>query len=181
MTRRRVTGLLVPLEAAVPLVEPWLHLVPETSRELPPHVTVLWPFLPPDEVDAAVEDELAALFAAEEPFDVLLGGFGSFPDAFYLTPAPAARFRALTELVWGRWPECPPFAGAFDEVVPHLTVALDPDAPSIVEMERAIGPRLPLAARAERVLLAEEGEDGVSRLRCAFALGADGRAGGGAR
>jgi len=36
MIRRRVTGLLVPIEATVPLVEPWLHLVPQTSRDLLP-------------------------------------------------------------------------------------------------------------------------------------------------
>jgi len=172
MIRRRVTGLLVPLEAVVPLVEPWLHLVPETSRDLPPHVTALWSFLPPDDVDAAVEAELAALFAGAEPFDVLFTGFGSFPDAFYLTPEPMARFRELTGLVWRQWPECPPFAGAFDEVMPHLIVALDPDETAIAGMERAIGPRLPLAARAERVLLVEEGEDGVYRPRREFALGA---------
>ena len=178
MMRRRGTGLLVPLESAAPLVAPWLHLVPEAFRHVPPHVTVLWPFLPPDEVDAAVEDQLAALFAGEEPFDALLTGFGSFPDAFYLTPEPAARFHALTELVWRQWPECPPFAGAYDEVVPHLTVALDPDEAALAGMARALAPRLPLAARADRVLLAEEGADGVYRLRRAFALGAGGRTGG---
>ena len=32
-------------------------------REVPPHVTVLWPFLEPDAVDHAVERDLGALFA----------------------------------------------------------------------------------------------------------------------
>ncbi|MEO6088378.1 MAG: 2'-5' RNA ligase family protein, partial [Umezawaea sp.] len=31
-------------------------------------------------------------------------------------------FRALTELVWRRFPECPPYGGAYPDVVPHLTV-----------------------------------------------------------
>lgn len=171
MTRRRATGLVVPLEAVRPLTEPWRHLLPENARELPPHVTVLWPFLSPDHVDDAVEARLAALFSAAEPFDVRLTAFGSFPDAFYLTPEPAAPFTELTRLVWQEWPECPPFAGAFDEVVPHLTVALDPDAAALAALIAAVAPRLPLAARGERVLLFEESDDGMYQPRRWFGLG----------
>lgn len=40
----------------------------------------------------------------------------------WLAPEPAEPFRALTELVWHRFPECPPYGGVHPDVVPHLTV-----------------------------------------------------------
>ena len=133
---------------------------------------MLWPFLAPDDVDDEVEARLAALLAAVEPFEVQLTSFGSFPDAFYLTPKPATPFAELTRLVWREWPECPPFGGAFDEVAPHLTVALDPDAAALAALTAAVAPQLPLAARADRVLLFEEAEDGMYQPRRWFGLGA---------
>jgi 2'-5' RNA ligase len=178
VSRRRTTGLVVPLEEARPLVERWLYRTPELSRDVPPHVTVLWPFLEPDAVDHAVERDLAALFAGVAAFDVLLSAVGHFPDAVFLSPEPEAAFVSLTRLVWREYPECPPFAGAYDDIVPHLTVALDPTEADREVLAREMPPHLPLRARAREVLLFEEGEDGVYRPRREFALGASvGRAG----
>jgi len=88
VSRQRTTGLVVPLEAARPLVERWLYRIPELSRDVPPHVTVLWPFLEPDVVDHAVERHLESLFAGAAAFDVSLGAVGHFPDAVFLSPEP---------------------------------------------------------------------------------------------
>ena len=41
----------------------------------------------------------------------------------YLAPEPAAPFVALTEAVGAEFPGFPPYGGAFDEVVPHLTIS----------------------------------------------------------
>jgi 2'-5' RNA ligase len=181
VSRRRTTGLVVPVEAARPLVERWLYRIPALSRDVPPHVTVLWPFLEPDAVDHAVERDLGALFAGVAAFDVSLGAVGNFPDAAFLSPEPAAAFVRLTELVWRQYPECPPFAGAYDDIVPHLTVALDPSEVDRQAIARELAPRLPLRTRACTVLLFDEGEDGVYRPRREFALGAgtSGQAGAG--
>ena len=40
----------------------------------------------------------------------------------YLAPSPAAPFRQLTHELFRRFPEHPPYGGAFDDVVPHLSV-----------------------------------------------------------
>jgi len=181
VSRRRTTGLVVPLEAVRPLVERWLHLIPALSQDVPPHVTVLWPFLEPDAVDHAVERRLEALFAGAPAFDVSLGAVGSFPDAAFLSPEPSAPFVRLTELVWHEYPECPPFAGAYDDIVPHLTVALDPTEADREVIARELAPLLPVRTQAREVLLFDEGDDGVYRPRRTFALGAraGGRAGAG--
>jgi hypothetical protein len=171
MSRLRSSGLIVPVEAARELVAPWLDLVPASSRELPPHVTALWPFLPADGLDAALEGRLGAFLSGLPAFDFALTRVGGFADVVFLAPEPAERFVALTRALWDEWPECPPFGGAYDEVVPYLTVALDPAPGQRREIETVVAPLLPLAARAAEVLLVEEDEGGTLVVRRRFTLG----------
>jgi len=171
MTRHLTSGLIVPVEAARELVAPWLDLVPAAGRDLPPHVSALWPFLPPDALDDAVERELEALLADVAPFDFTLARVSGFTDVSTLAPEPAEPFVALTRLLWGEWAECPPFGGAYDEIVPHLTVAMDPSPAQREAIRTSLTGRLPIAARADAVLLVAEAEDGVWRVRRRFALG----------
>lgn len=171
MSRMRSSGLIVPVEAARELVAPWLDLVPAISRELPSHVTALWPFLPADGLDAALENRLSALLSGLPAFDFALTRVGGFADVVFLAPEPAGPFVALTRALWDEWPECPPYGGAYDEVIPHLTVALDPSPEKRREIETVVAPQLPLAARAGSVLLVEEDEGGALVVRRRFALG----------
>ena len=175
MTRRPASGLIVPVEAARNLVAPWLELVPSTSRDLPPHVTVLWPFLPAEEVDEAVERELEALLADVAPFGFALTHVSGFTDVAILAPEPAEPFVALTELLWHEWPECPPFGGAYEEIVPHLTVAMDPTPAQRETIRETLASRLPVVATADSVLLIAEVGDGVVLERRRFALGGHAR------
>jgi hypothetical protein len=172
VTGRRGSGLIVPFAAARDLVAPWLDLIPQASRQLPPHVSALQPFVPADALDAALERELEKLLAGYPAFEVALTRVGTFADVVFLAPVPAGPFAELTQLLWREWPECPPFGGAYDEVAPHLPVALDPTPTQRREIEAALTPRLPLAMRADAVLLVEEDAAGVLRERRRFALGA---------
>lgn len=45
------------------------------------------------------------------------------PGVVYLAPKPAALFIAFTQAVVERWPEHQPYGGAYEEIIPHLTVA----------------------------------------------------------
>jgi len=171
VTRHRSSGIIVPVEAARPLTDAWAGLLPAPNRALPPHVTALWPFLPAEAVDEGVEREIEALVAGAAAFDFALARLSEFPDVVFLSPEPTEPFVALTRLLWRRWPECPPFGGAYPEIVPHLTVALDPDPTTRQAIARTLTERLPLVARAESVLLIEEDADGVLRERRRFALG----------
>jgi hypothetical protein len=168
------TGLIVPVEAARPLLAPWLQRLPAAGRSLPPHVTALWPFLPVDAMDETVERRLAALLAGVPAFTFALTRVAPLADAAVLVPEPAAPFAALTRLLWNEWPEYPPFGGAYDDIAPHVVVAIDPAAADRAAIEAALAPSLPLAARATEVLLVEETPSGALRERRRFALGGRG-------
>lgn len=170
MSRPPSTGLIVPVEAAHPLLAPWLERLPAAGRSLPPHVTALWPFLPVDAVDEAVERRLEGLLAGVPAFTFTLTRVASLADAAVLVPEPAAPFTALTRLLWDEWPECPPFGGAYDDVAPHVVVAIDPSASDRAAIEAALAPRLPLEARAADVLLVEETPSGALQARRRLAL-----------
>ena len=49
---------------------------------------------------------------------------GRFPGVVWLAPEPAEPFIALTELLAAAFPDHPPYEGAHDEIVPHLTLGL---------------------------------------------------------
>jgi len=96
--------------------------IPRARRELQPHVTVLWPFLPARRLDRAALDRLAGALASRRAFRASFSTIGHFPGVVYLAPDDPAPFVALTEAVAAAWPEHPPYEGAYDEVVPHLTI-----------------------------------------------------------
>ena len=170
MSRPLSTGLVVPVEAAAALLAPWTSTLPAAGRALPPHVTALWPFLPVEAFDATVERRLAELLAGVPAFTFALTRVAELADAAVLLPEPAAPFRALTRLLWDEWPECPPFGGAFDDVAPHVVIALDPPASAREAIEKALAPRLPLPCRATELLLVEETPSGPLRERRRFTL-----------
>jgi hypothetical protein len=80
-----------------------------------------------------------------------------FPVSLYLAPDPDAPFAALTDAVYRAFPDHPPFAGKFDVVVPHVTVAHGDDA-LLCEIEVELRIALPptgVAARCAEVVLIE--------------------------
>ena len=110
-------------------------------------MTILFPFLDTAELDEAAVADLISGFPA---FDFELDRVERFPDgATWLRPVPSEPFVDLTAAVWRRWPECPPYEGAFDEVIPHLTLSVTP-----IDIQL----QLPIAARAREVTLLEQDE-----------------------
>jgi hypothetical protein len=144
----RRTALIAAIPAAAGYYSP--------GNGVPAHVTVLFPFLPPEEIDEA---SLEALFARFRAFDVTFDRLERFEDGTpWLHPSPSAPFVDLTSAVWQRWPGHPPYEGAHDEPIPHLTVTTTEVA-------------LPFSARVDEVTLIEEREeDGAWVTRRAFAL-----------
>jgi 2'-5' RNA ligase len=157
----RRTALIVPVPEAEPAVGP-LRLAHDGSAALgvPAHVTVLFPFAAPEDVD---EEALGALFARFPAFDFALERIERFDTGLvWLAPRPSLPFADLTDAVWQRWPQFPPYEGAHDELIPHLTVS---EQPIDVQLE------LPIACRAHEVVLIEEQElDGRWTARRAFPL-----------
>ena len=108
--------------------------------------------------ESAIADVLAP-FAA---FDFQLYRVERFEDGTtWLHPEPSAPFAELTNAVWERWPECPPYGGVHDIVVPHLTIASTP-----VDVDA----QLPIHCHAAEVQLLEEDDASVFRVRRSFPL-----------
>jgi 2'-5' RNA ligase len=146
--------LLAALEEAEPLVGYWRRRFDSSaSAGVPAHVTVLFPFLDIGHVDAPVIDELTMLIGERSPFTIRFDRCRRFPDALYLAPTPEQPFRALTEAVAARWPEAPPYAGQFAEIIPHLTVAHGQQPEVFDEVEAALAARLPVTANVSSVSL----------------------------
>jgi 2'-5' RNA ligase len=119
----------------------WATWDRSASIGVPPHVTILFPFLPADQLVPKIRRELAAIAATQAPFVVWFERVGHFRGVVYLAPEPAAPFIRLTNAFVGSFPEMPPYGGVFDDVIPHLTIA-----------ESDAAPLDGVAAAAERVL-----------------------------
>ena len=161
----------------VPEAEPFIskyrqRFDPPARRNVPAHVTVLYPFLAPAEIDDAVLQRLADIAAGVRAFDYRLKETRRFPVSLYLAPEPGVSFTALTDAVYRAFPGCPPFGGKFDVVGPHVTVAHG-DEPQLCEIEVALRVALPaagIAARCEEMVLIENSTGRWEPVRT-FALG----------
>lgn len=141
------TALMLPVPDAEPVVGQWREqFEPSAAYGMPAHLTVMFPFLTLDCIESDETDELRRLFAGARPIPVEFAAFGSFPEVLYLRPEPAAPLVELTARVARRWPEARPYSGAFDEVVPHLTVAVGVDDGRADDIRAQIGRALPLRA-----------------------------------
>jgi hypothetical protein len=123
---------------------------------VPAHVTVLFPFVESGDVD---EQEVVDLVARFSAFDFELDRVEHFEDGMpWLHPSPSAPFVDLTAAVFERWPDHPPYEGAHDEPIPHVTITRE-------DVEQ-----LPIRCRATEVWLIEEqgeepGASWATRLR----------------
>jgi 2'-5' RNA ligase len=121
---------------------------------VPAHVTVLFPFVPPDRLGPAVLDRLAAAVGSVPAFDVTfarLRWFGA--DLLWLAPERDHPFRALTAAVWREFPDHPPYGGSHDDPTPHVTVGNDAPVQVLQAAADAIQPRLPVRERITNVRL----------------------------
>jgi 2'-5' RNA ligase len=146
---------------------------PSARRNVPAHVTILYPFMAPAQVDAAVLAQLGEIAASIPRFEYRLAELRRFPVALYLAPRPDRGFAALTDAVYRAFPEYPPFEDKFPEVVPHVTVAHG-DEPLLCEIEVELRIALPaggVVARCHDVVLIDNSSGRWEEMRC-FALGA---------
>ena len=126
---------------------------------VPSHVTVLFPFFGPDDLDRAVRRELAAIATRHRPFRVRFERVGRWPSVAFLAPEPSEPFARLTRDVVERFPDYPPYEGAHAEVVPHLTVAENPNAP-LDEIAGAVEAALPFEHLVTSLAVLIETADG---------------------
>jgi 2'-5' RNA ligase len=154
------TALIVAVPEAEPLVGEWRAKHDWSAQHgVPAHITLLFPFMPADEVDEQVLVDLRGLFASQPAFTYRLARVARFPDVAWLAPEPSQPFEALIELIVSRYPDYPPYEGIHEVVIPHLTVA--EGGPELQdEVDVALTPSLPIEASAGQVMLIVEDDSG---------------------
>jgi 2'-5' RNA ligase len=153
------TALVVVVPEAEPAVA--VHraeLDAAAANGVPAHVTVVFPFLPPERLDDATVDDVAGIVATVHAFDLTLARVGWFADRVaWLAPEPAEPFRTLTLALWRRFPEAPPYGGLYPDVVPHLTIGHDAPLERLTAAADDVAASLPITARIEAVTLIARG------------------------
>jgi 2'-5' RNA ligase len=135
---------------------------------MPAHVTLLYPFAPSDDVDVRA---VTALAAATEPFAFELHEVDEWTDGVVcLAPLPAEPFVELTHRLTAEFPDYPPYAGAHDDVVPHLTVVHTDDPVTRADAAASVASSLPISCDANEIWLMHE-VNGRWRGHTLFPLG----------
>jgi 2'-5' RNA ligase superfamily protein len=167
------SGLLVEIAQAEPAVGLFRERLDSSARlGVPAHITVLYPFIPPAELDSAVLGQLERLFASIPRFAFRFDETGWFNhEVVWLAPSDPAPFRILTQRVVEAFPAYPPYGGDFEGITPHLTIGDSPPADSLREAEESIRPLLPIIGEVTAVsLITQEIPDGQFRQAAAFPL-----------
>jgi 2'-5' RNA ligase len=116
------------------------------------HITALGPFL--EDVDEPAAEVIAGIVGNISPFEFTLSELATFPNGIiHLVPDPVGPFRELTRRLVEAFPQCPPYAGQFREVRPHLTLDQRSDAISEASTLALLGDVLPARCVAERLEL----------------------------
>ncbi len=168
--------LVIPVPDAEPLVKPYRdQFDPGAALGVPAHITVLYPFIPPQQFTPGLFTRLARFFAECEPFEFTLAELRRFPAVLYLAPLPETPFRDLTQRVNTLFPEYPPYNGEFTDSIPHLTLAHLADRERLeqigIDFQNQHGNHLPLGVQATEVSLMDNAV-GAWQVRAAFRLGA---------
>lgn len=139
---------------------------------MPAHVTALFPFRPPSVIARAELERLATVAAATPRHRYALAGIDEFPGVIFLRLFPDEWFRQLTLTLFDAFPDCPPYGGAYPEVVPHLTIAQLKANESQTNLraiiDTAIATSLPVACEATSLSLFISDRDGYWQVAHRF-------------
>jgi 2'-5' RNA ligase len=140
------------------------------SVGVPAHVTIVFPFVPAGRLGPAVRRELAEIAGHQQPFEIRFDRVGQFPSVVYLAPDPVDPVKSLIASVVATFPDYPPYGGAHDVVIPHLTITESATAPLDLIATQATE-RLPFAHRVTSLEVLVEAPDGRWRPRWRLPLG----------
>jgi 2'-5' RNA ligase len=171
---RPQSGLIIEVPEAEPAVRCHRERLDASARlRVPAHITVLFPFMPPETIDTAALTQLGQLFAEVSRFQFRLyrtDWFGD--DVLWLAPRDPGPFRALTQRVFQAYPAFPPFEGQFDDVVPHLTIGHGHPLNDLRTAEDSVQAYLPIDACATAVtLITQQSAGGHWSKAAAFTIG----------
>jgi 2'-5' RNA ligase len=99
------------------------NFAPDVNMQGPAHITLFYPFVPPEEIPAT-SIILEALCRDVAPFKLTLDRYGRFEATHFLAPANPEPVLSLHQLLLTSFPNYLPYEGQHGEtLVPHLTLA----------------------------------------------------------
>lgn len=105
------------------------------GSQLPAHITLLYPFVPPGLIDATVP-KLRKLLEDCPPFELTLDKYGRFEGAIFLEPSDPEPVLRLYDLLAREFPEFPIYGGEHGlDLHPHLTLARSEDPAELASIE----------------------------------------------
>ena len=166
------SAVIIPVELPRPL-----HLVRNAgdvmaAHGVPPHVTILFPFIPPASLTPDVQTALAAIAASTPAFTARFERVERRDGIVWLVPDDQEPFLRLTGEVAARWPDHQPYGGVHPELIAHLTVVESHDLGALDEAERAATNAVPLDGAADELRVIAEDEAGGWRDCWRIPLGA---------
>jgi len=168
------SALIIPVPEVESLVRTWRErLDPSCTRGIPAHITVLFPFAHPADLDDELIQSLDEYFSRMNNFDFGFTSLAWFDDrVVYLEPNPDTVFRNMTRELLNQFPQYLPYGGKYDEPTPHLTVGDGAPINLLEEAAEDISQNLPIGVNARFAWLMTGGMGPNSwTLRHEFSLG----------
>ena len=154
------SSLLIPVPQADSVIGRFRYAHdPLAAAGVPAHITLIVPWVDPTSITAATLADLDEALADVEPFEFDLTHVDWFGRRIlWAAPEPSQPFVELISRLSQRY-GTPPWAGQFDEVVPHLTIAHAGPGGRVVSAAADVAVRLPLRCRADEVWVMVGGGD----------------------
>ena len=125
MMRKHETALVILVPEAERVVGVYRgRYDPSAADGIPPHITILYPFLAEEKLTDQVLKDLGTLFREHSQFDVTFPRIRPFQQSLWLDPEPVQPLCDLIEAVATRFPNCPPYGDVQLAIPPHLTTAI---------------------------------------------------------
>lgn len=166
--------ILIPVPQADPIVGKWREKYDKVALHgIPSHITLLFPFKNPTEVNEEVIYKLKIIFSKIKKFQFSLTEINTFPGVVFLEPQPKEKFVELTKEIVKYFPENPPYGGKYPSINPHLTIGQLNSSQDINQIKKEISSdiqsKLPIQAIAEEVwLMVEKNNEWSVKVKIPF-------------
>lgn len=142
---------------------------PSAQHGFPPHVSVIWPFIPPELITEETLQGLESFVGRFPKLDLVFHSTGHSPTGLYLRPEPREPLVQMILAAMKRYPDYPPYRVANYQPNPHVTIAHEKDPQKLKAIteafEREIEGFYPIRARVDKVWLLEEHGSGWKRMQ----------------
>jgi len=132
---------------------------PSAHFGFPPHMTILWPFMRPDQITEETETQLSRLFSSFRKFHIQFSKTGKSPTGKYLIPNPSDPIIKMISAAKKLFPDYPLYRDKDYQPNPHITIIheKDPEKLDLVsaKLDREIEKSFPIQTRVKNVWLLE--------------------------